>query len=118
VNELGEELRKLILKVYSIYLSADGRKVDYDGISRSSEFKLYQKLALQLHRVEVETASREEKLAFFINVYNALVVHANVVKGPPTNMWQRYKVCAACILVYMLLYITLYYTILIYITQY
>ncbi|KAF6028836.1 hypothetical protein EB796_012821 [Bugula neritina] len=91
VNELGEELRKLILKVYSIYLSADGRKVDYDGISRSSEFKLYQKLALQLHRVEVETASREEKLAFFINVYNALVVHANVVKGPPTNMWQRYK---------------------------
>ena len=40
----------------------------------------------------MENASREEKLAFFINVYNALVIHAFVVRGPPTNLWQRYKV--------------------------
>ena len=47
----------------------------------------------ELIRAPVEDASREEKTAFFINVYNALVIHANVVRGPPSNLWQRYKVC-------------------------
>ena len=69
------------------------QRVDYDGISKSQDFKRYQEMTLLLHRVKVEDASREEKLAFFINVYNALVIHANVVRGPPTNLWQRYKVC-------------------------
>ena len=46
----------------------------------------------ELIRAPVEDASREEKTAFFINVYNALVIHANVVRGPPSNLWQRYKV--------------------------
>lgn len=49
-------------------------------------------MTMQLHRVQIEQASREEKLAFFINIYNALVIHANVVRGPATNLWQRYKV--------------------------
>lgn len=30
-------------------------------------------------------------MAFFINIYNALVIHANVAFGPPVNLWQRYK---------------------------
>ncbi len=40
----------------------------------------------------VELNVAEEKLAFFINVYNALIIHATVKIGPPTNLWQRYKV--------------------------
>ena len=31
------------------------------------------------------------QIAFFVNVYNALVIHAMVVLGPPQNMWQRAK---------------------------
>ena len=52
----------------------------------------------QLIRVEIEKATREEKIAFFINIYNALVIHANIVRGPPSNLWQRYKVKATSIL--------------------
>jgi len=73
-------------------LSKDGKKVDYKGIAGCSEFKVYIKLTKQLQRVQITEASREEKLSFFINVYNALVIHANVVKGSPVNIWQRYKV--------------------------
>ncbi len=36
--------------------------------------------------------SRDEKVSFFINVYNALVVHAFVVQGPPNNLWKRFRV--------------------------
>ena len=63
------------------------------GIAKSSEFKQYKALAHELTRVQIEDATRAEKLAFFINIYNALVIHGNVAwGGGPTNMWQRYKV--------------------------
>ncbi|XP_071482821.1 uncharacterized protein, partial [Diadema antillarum] len=90
-SELGEDLRKLILALYNEFLSEDGKGVNYKGISQSPKFATYKRLTGELTRVAVETASREEKLAFFINIYNALVIHAYVEVGPPTNMWQRYK---------------------------
>ena len=69
------------------------QQVDYAGIAKSSEFKQYKTLAHELTRVQIEDATRAEKLAFFINIYNALVIHGNVSwGGGPTNMWQRYKV--------------------------
>ena len=30
-------------------------------------------------------------MAFFINIYNALVIHGNIERGTPTNTYQRYK---------------------------
>ena len=92
VNELGEDLRKLILTIYSKFLSPDGKKVNYEGIKLSSEFEDYRKLAVQLVRLRIDQASRDEKVAFFINIYNALVIHGNIERSPPTNTWQRYKV--------------------------
>ena len=66
--------------------------MDYNGISKDSEFTSYKKMTLELVRVNILDASRAEKLAFFINVYNALVIHANIERGPPTSAWQRYRV--------------------------
>ena len=34
--------------------------------------------------------SREERVAFFINIYNALVVHAMAMFGPAENTLKRY----------------------------
>ncbi|XP_022089738.1 uncharacterized protein LOC110978774 isoform X2 [Acanthaster planci] len=90
-SELGEELRKLILDLYNQHLTRDGKGVDYPGIKDSPKFQQYVKHTAELVRVDIAAATREEKLAFFINVYNALVIHANVTQGPPTNIWQRYK---------------------------
>lgn len=90
-GQLSEDIRKLILKIYSGFLSSDGRKVNYKGIGESIEFTRYVRLTKELVRVQIAEASREEKLAFFINIYNALVIHANVTMGPPVNLWQRYK---------------------------
>lgn len=90
-GELGEDIRKLILKIYAAFLSSDGKKVNYKGIAGSDEFKKYIRLTKELQRVNVVDASGDEKVAFFINIYNALVIHANVAFGPPVNLWQRYK---------------------------
>ncbi|RDD47850.1 Glutaredoxin-1 [Trichoplax sp. H2] len=90
-SEVGEDLRRLILKTYSKYLSNDGKKIDYKGIAESQEFQEYRRAAAELQRVNVATLSKEEKLAFFINIYNALIVHANITVGPPVTVWQRYR---------------------------
>ncbi|KAL7881774.1 hypothetical protein AOLI_G00086220 [Acnodon oligacanthus] len=90
-SELSEALRNLILKLYSDYLSTDGKSVDYKAMSRSSCFKRYCELSVQLQCMELLSLSREEKLAFFINIYNALVIHGNLRLGFPKNIWQRYR---------------------------
>ncbi|CAJ1079904.1 uncharacterized protein LOC109998469 isoform X2 [Xyrichtys novacula] len=89
--ELSLLLREMILKLFSEHLSADGKSVDYKGMSVSPAFERYCELAIQLQRVELLSLSREEKLAFFINIYNALVIHGYLRLGAPTNMWQRYR---------------------------
>uniref|UniRef100_A0A9J8A4R5 Zgc:152951 n=1 Tax=Cyprinus carpio carpio TaxID=630221 RepID=A0A9J8A4R5_CYPCA len=89
--ELSEALRNLTLKLYSDHLSEDGKTVDYKAMSRSLCFERYCDLAVQLQRVELLSLSREEKLAFFINVYNALVIHGNLHLGFPKNICQRYR---------------------------
>ncbi|XP_006819587.1 uncharacterized protein LOC102804375 [Saccoglossus kowalevskii] len=90
-TELSEYLRRLILAIYSDFLSSDGKSVDYKGIAESKKFNLYVKTTAELIRLDMNSLKREEKLAFFINIYNALVIHANVKVGPPVNLWQRYK---------------------------
>uniref|UniRef100_A0A673B2I3 Uncharacterized LOC115412549 n=1 Tax=Sphaeramia orbicularis TaxID=375764 RepID=A0A673B2I3_9TELE len=89
--ELSLLLRDMILKLFSEHLSADGKSVDYKGMSANPVFERYCDLAIQLQRVELLSLSREEKLAFFINTYNALVIHGYLRLGAPTNMWQRYR---------------------------
>eukprot|EP00271_Cylindrocystis_brebissonii_P016298 TRINITY_DN396_c0_g1_i1.p1 TRINITY_DN396_c0_g1~~TRINITY_DN396_c0_g1_i1.p1 ORF type:complete len:494 (+),score=120.93 TRINITY_DN396_c0_g1_i1:438-1919(+) len=87
---IGEKLRKLILAIYEEFLSEDGRQVDYKGIAKSEVFRRYVTKTQELQRVDLTSLSREEKLAFFINIYNALVVHATVDAGSgPENAVQR-----------------------------
>ncbi|XP_026767433.1 uncharacterized protein zgc:152951 isoform X1 [Pangasianodon hypophthalmus] len=90
-SELSEALRNLIMKLYSDHLSADGKSVDYKAMSKSTCYERYCELAVYLQRVELLSLSHEERLAFFINVYNALVIHGYLRLGFPKNMWQRYR---------------------------
>ncbi len=59
------------------------------GISSSRKFEEYIRATSELKRVDLSCLSRNEKVAFFCNIYNALVIHAFVVQGPPTNILRR-----------------------------
>lgn len=67
--------------------------MNYRGISRSKKFEVYVQATAELKRVDLTSLSKQEKIALFLNVYNALVIHAFVVQGPPNTLWKRYKVC-------------------------
>ena len=66
--------------------------MDYVALGRSPLFEDYVQSTAELKRADVRSLTQEEKIAFFINIYNALVIHAFVVNGPPTNILKRLKV--------------------------
>ena len=68
--------------------------VDYAAIGRSPHFEDYLQSTAELKRADVKSLSHQEKVAFFCNIYNALLIHAFVVIGPPTNIFKRLRVRA------------------------
>lgn len=83
---LGQELRKIMSAILEAYASDDRYHVDYLGISRSEEFRRYINLVQELQRVNLLTLSQDEKLAFFLNLYNAMVIHAIIRTGCPEGV--------------------------------
>eukprot|EP00250_Pteridium_aquilinum_P013003 c21072_g1_i1 orf=629-2344(-) len=90
-KEMEDSLRKVTQAIFEQYVSEDGKHVDYQRISSSTEFKRFLNIAHQLQRIDVVKASREEKLAFFINLYNAMAVHAVIAFGHPDGPLNRRK---------------------------
>ncbi|KAL3141127.1 hypothetical protein ABBQ38_003478 [Trebouxia sp. C0009 RCD-2024] len=88
-SEVSEGLRQLILRLYDKHLTADGKALDYEALKRDPVFKTYAKATAELQKVEIAPLDREERMAFFINIYNAVVVHALAVFGPASNLQQR-----------------------------
>lgn len=86
---MSEGLRQLILRLYDKHLTADGKALDYEALKRDPVFKTYAKATAELQKVEIAPLDREERMAFFINIYNAVVVHALAVFGPASNLQQR-----------------------------
>ncbi|TVU11991.1 hypothetical protein EJB05_45606 [Eragrostis curvula] len=91
IVEVASRLRLLSYAIFEAYVSEDGRHVDYRSIQGCEEFKRYIRTIEELQRVETADMSREEKLAFFINLYNMMVIHALVTCGHPAGPLDRRK---------------------------
>eukprot|EP00850_Spirogloea_muscicola_P019628 SM000195S05275 [mRNA] locus=s195:216834:219746:+ [translate_table: standard] len=77
------------IRAYEEALSDDGRTVRYNALKSSQAYGQYVAATEELQRVDLFTLTRMEKMAFFINVYNSLVIHAMVEGGTPSNILQR-----------------------------
>lgn len=86
---MSEALRQIILKLYDSHLAVDGKALNYDALRKDPIFAQYVNATAELQRVDVALLSREEKMAFFINIYNAIVVHALAEFGPASNFRQK-----------------------------
>ena len=86
---VAASLRERVLALYDAYLSPDGSRVDYAGMRASPAFDAYVDAAAELQTVDVHALTRAERVAFFLNVYNALVVHVTAVVGPPSGFFDR-----------------------------
>lgn len=91
---IGIDLRKSITALYAAHVSEDGSGVNYAALGASRELADYTKLAQRLQAVDVCVMSEEEKVAFFINTYNSLLIHAFAAMGAPGNMLSRLRLYA------------------------
>ncbi|XP_020212990.1 uncharacterized protein LOC109797380 [Cajanus cajan] len=89
--EIASRLRFLSRAMFEAYAYEDGRSVDYASIHGSEEFARYLRIVEELQRVEISDSSREEKLAFFINLYNMMAIHAIIILGHPDGALERRK---------------------------
>ena len=86
---MSESLRQIILRLYDKHLASDGKALNYKALKQDPVFKTYVNATAELQNVDVVSLSREERMAFFINIYNAVVVHALAVFGPASSLKQR-----------------------------
>ena len=89
--KISENLRKIMTSLSGRHISEEGYKVDYEGIKTDVEFAKFVITAQSLQRVSLTGMSKEEIIAMFINIYNALVVHGIVSRGAPSNHLVRYQ---------------------------
>lgn len=64
--------------------------VDYDRLRASPSFRAFAVATAELQRVDLLPLNHDERLAFFANVYNTLVLHAHAVYGPPATLLRRW----------------------------
>ena len=73
---LGAELKKRLGRLQGAFFNAEKGVVNYKALKHSEAFSHYQQLAGSLNSFNLEMLrSDEEKKAFWINIYNVLIIH-------------------------------------------
>eukprot|EP01125_Pyxidicula_operculata_P021418 TRINITY_DN823_c0_g1_i4.p1 TRINITY_DN823_c0_g1~~TRINITY_DN823_c0_g1_i4.p1 ORF type:complete len:1551 (+),score=316.84 TRINITY_DN823_c0_g1_i4:72-4724(+) len=54
-------------------------------IRKSKSFDIFRELTLQLQKVDVSTLNNEEKIAFFVNIYNLMLYHGYIIRSTKKN---------------------------------
>mmetsp|Transcript_6980 Transcript_6980/g.21246 ORF Transcript_6980/g.21246 Transcript_6980/m.21246 type:complete len:279 (+) Transcript_6980:498-1334(+) len=88
-STIAEQMQSEIKSMLGKFMSEDGKSVAYDELGRSAEFQEFKNRAGILRRVRPQELSRDARLAFFLNVYNTLTVHAITQLGPPKGSIAR-----------------------------
>ncbi|MQM06602.1 hypothetical protein Taro_039428 [Colocasia esculenta] len=88
-SAVGRRLTKLMWAMLEAYASADRRHLDYARISASEEFRRYVNVVEDLQRVDVFALSDDERMAFFLNLHNAMAIHAVIRMGRPEGVIDR-----------------------------
>lgn len=85
---LPAELRSSASLLTALYV--DGNRVDYEGLAASEEFAEYRRLAQSLNDFDLSLLkTRGEKLAFWINLYNAAILHATLESGVEESVREQ-----------------------------
>ncbi|KAJ3431728.1 electron carrier/ protein disulfide oxidoreductase [Anaeramoeba flamelloides] len=84
ILNLAENLMDVLNANYSI----STEQIDCDALVKSIPFKKFQLATSELQKVSfslLNNLTKEERLSFFLNVYNVLAIHAAVSRSAPTD---------------------------------
>mmetsp|Transcript_13118 Transcript_13118/g.22210 ORF Transcript_13118/g.22210 Transcript_13118/m.22210 type:complete len:322 (+) Transcript_13118:162-1127(+) len=83
-------LQMKMLALQGEFLTDDGSGVDYKALQLSDMFAEYKDMARELQKVDLSGLETDERKCFFLNLYNALIIHgisarADWVNAPPSS---------------------------------
>ena len=79
---LSSALQRQALLLTDQFSSADGSRVDYKKMKMSTEFLEYVRLSASLEEcslTNISNLSTQKRISFFVNLYNAMIIHANCI---------------------------------------
>lgn len=85
----AEELSAKILSMYAKAIEPGTSNVDYGLLVRSRDFGDYLTAARKLRYFDPLLLNNVERKAFFLNVYNSLMIHAIAVLSKPVTKFDR-----------------------------
>lgn len=87
----AEELKRTLNQIKAEAITSDGREVDYKAILQSQTYSQYRSLTSELANFDyLVLKAPDEQMAFWINLYNALVIDAVIqaeVQKSVTESW-------------------------------
>jgi hypothetical protein len=79
---LAAELKNTVNQFKDVAMDASGSLVDYQQLAQHSSYQTYRDLVVQLQDFELKSLrTNQERLSFWINIYNSLVVDAVIQFG-------------------------------------
>jgi len=95
--QLAALLLRSIIELFFACMRSDGKTVDFEKLEKTQDFQNYKMRAQALEKVDLSSLSNEETVVFFVNIYNALVIHALFITGFPSSKLEwRYFSRSAC----------------------
>jgi hypothetical protein len=81
-KEMAASLKKAMITLKEAFIDAERGRVAYERIQQSETYQNFLKLSNNLKTMDLTAlASREEKIAFWINLYNVIVIHGVIALG-------------------------------------
>ena len=88
-GEIASALKATMNRWRADGLNIETGRVDYERLARSQVIEDYRPLAAALRRFDPRLlATDDERKAFWINIYNVLLIHGVVAYGAKTSLWN------------------------------
>ena len=83
-------LRKAIADLQAGFFDLETGKINYAAMSGTSQFQIYARMAGFLKKYDIRSLrGRKQRLAFWINLYNTMIVHGVVTLGIKESVREK-----------------------------
>ncbi|KAJ6235009.1 hypothetical protein M0813_28988 [Anaeramoeba flamelloides] len=82
--KLAEQMVSILMDLFGAHYSVSRSTINLKTISKSISFQKFVHLTGNLQLVDLSRMSDNERLAFFLNIYNTLFLHSLIVYGFPS----------------------------------
>ncbi|KAJ3444473.1 electron carrier/ protein disulfide oxidoreductase [Anaeramoeba flamelloides] len=74
-----------LTQILNAHYSINCAQIDFNVISQSISFNRFIAATTELQKVKLEKLTNEEKICFFLNIYNTLLIHGGIINGIPSR---------------------------------